>query len=124
MNFSNDKPIYLQIADHIKTLISKQHWWPGERIPSIRELALDIEVNPNTIAKTYNLLQEEGVIFNKRGLGYFVSEAAPENINGKDLKHFYSKSCPDFFAQMKRFNLSFESLKELYQTYLKELKQK
>ncbi len=76
MEFSNHQAIYLQIADQICESILMQHKLSGERIASVREMALQIEVNPNTVARAYSLLQEQGIIFNKRGLGFFIAETA------------------------------------------------
>ena len=62
MEFRKPKPIYKQIATYIIYQILENNWADGQRIPSVRELASDIEVNPNTVARTYNLLSDEGII--------------------------------------------------------------
>jgi GntR family transcriptional regulator len=74
MEFGDNNAIYLQIADHFCENILLQKWNPGDRIPSVREMAVSIEVNPNTVMRTFNYLQDKGIIFNKRGIGYFVTE--------------------------------------------------
>ena len=80
MNFKDNKAIYLQIADRIGDQILSGALTPDGKVPSVRELAAEIEVNANTVARTYDHLQQNGVIFTKRGLGYFVSPEAKEKI--------------------------------------------
>ena len=73
MEFDQHKPIYLQIADAICERILTGQWPEGDRIPSVRECGVSLEVNPNTVARSYDELSTEGIIHNKRGIGYFVS---------------------------------------------------
>ena len=80
MNFKDNKAIYLQIADRIGNQILSGTLTPDGKVPSVRELAAEIEVNANTVARTYDHLQQSGVIYTKRGLGYFVSPDAKEKI--------------------------------------------
>ena len=72
MEFSENKPIFVQIADRVHEGILRGSWTDEERIPSIREMAVETEVNPNTVTRTYSLLQEQGVVYNRRGIGYFI----------------------------------------------------
>ena len=76
MNFKDNKAIYLQIADRIGDQILSGTLTPEGKVPSVRELAAEIEVNANTVARTYDHLQQNGIIYTKRGLGYFVSPDA------------------------------------------------
>lgn len=122
MKFSGTKPIYLQISDHIKLMIEKKKWLPGERIPSIRELAVQIEVNPNTVSKTYSELQTEGIIFNKRGLGYFVSDTANHSIKEKGLDDFHKNDLPFIFDQMIRYGMNLKDLEPLFNQHKEKLK--
>lgn len=78
MEFNNKKSIYLQIADYFYENILRKQMNDNDRIPSVRELAIKIEVNPNTVMRTYQHLQEEQIIYNKRGIGYFIAEQAHE----------------------------------------------
>ena len=75
-----DRAIYLQIADRICDEVLSGALRPGERIPSVRSYAAAIEVNANTAMRAYDYLSGIEVIFNRRGIGYFVSENAPEKI--------------------------------------------
>ena len=84
MNFKDNKAIYLQIADRIGDQILSGALTPEGKVPSVRELAAEIEVNANTVARTYDHLQQNGVIYTKRGLGYFVSPDAQEAHAGRN----------------------------------------
>ncbi len=86
MDFENDKPIYIQLMDDIKAGIINESYLPGDRLPSIRDYAKDMMVNPNTGQKAYAELEQEGYIYSKRGIGYFVNED-PDTIN--KLKYDY-----------------------------------
>lgn len=110
MNFKGNKAIYLQIADFICENILLENWKNGERIPSVREFAVSIEVNPNTVMRTYSYLQVQGVIFNKRGIGYFISEDAHQKTLKLKKEEFMSKDLPEFIKKMKLLNIDPEDL--------------
>ena len=76
MEFTQPQAIYLQIGDYICENILRRSWHGGDRIPSIRELAMDVQVNPNTVTRTYAYLQDQGIIFNRRGIGYLSAAAS------------------------------------------------
>jgi DNA-binding transcriptional regulator YhcF (GntR family) len=76
MHFAESNPIYLQIADLLSDGVLTGRYGPGERIPSVREMAVTIEVNPNTVQRTYATLQEWSVVETRRGQGYFVADDA------------------------------------------------
>src|SRR5215469_16480111 len=76
MQFRESQPIYLQIADYVCEKILLKEWLPGQRIPSVRELAVQLEVNPNTVMRTYEFLQQESILFNQRGIGLFTADDA------------------------------------------------
>ena len=77
MEFKDNEAIYLQIAGYVSELILRGKWPPDSKIPSVRELAGDLQVNPNTVMRTYELLQSQNVLYNKRGIGFFVAPAGP-----------------------------------------------
>ncbi len=101
MNFKNNKAIYLQIADYICENILIEKWKSDERIASVREFAVDIEVNPNTVMRTYSFLQEKGIIYNKRGIGYFISDHAYKLTLQLKKEEFYNNDFPDFMKKIK-----------------------
>ena len=111
MEFKNSKSISLQIADNISEKIINGFFPVGEKIPSVRELAMDMGVNPNTIVRSYAELQARMIIENKRGIGYFVNENAQSIIFEWKRKDFFENDLPEFVRQMGVLNLSIEDLK-------------
>lgn len=102
MDFNADKPIFLQIADSVCDRILTGELKGEDRIPSVREFGADIGVNPNTVMRTYEKLTADGIIFNKRGIGYFVTPEAREQILAVQRKDFMEKDVP---AIRKRLEL-------------------
>ncbi len=117
MDFNEHKPIYLQIADNLSDKILRGEWLEEERIPSVRELGIDLEVNPNTIMRTYDYLQNSGVIYNKRGIGYFVSANANNNIKTSQKKQFIEDELITIFKKMELININIDEVVELYRKY-------
>lgn len=114
MDFDNGKPIYLQIVDFFYENILMKRWKEDERIPSVREVAMMVEVNPNTAIRAFNHLQDLEVIYNKRGIGYFVSEDGYAKVLGIKRKEFMQHMLPDVFKKMILLNISFDDLKNTY----------
>lgn len=114
MEFSQPKGIYLQIADRIRDRILQGEWQPGERIPSIRELAVDIGVNPNTVTKSYQSLMEREIIENQRGLGYFVADGAREKILADLKEEFIRDELPRIFEIMRLLDMEVDELAQHY----------
>lgn len=112
------KPIYLQIADKICDEIMMGTVHPGERIPSVREYAANLQVNANTMMRTYDYLSGEGVIFNRRGVGFFVEDGACGRIREMRQKAFFGGEIQDIFHRIKLLGITPEQLAELYSKYL------
>ena len=110
MEFNEPKSIYVQIADQICARILQKEWLSGERIPSIRELAVEQGVNPNTITKSYQLLLDKGVILNQRGRGYFVCGEASQIIQQEMKNKFIQDDIPEIIKTMQLLNISIEEL--------------
>ena len=100
MEFRDNQAIYLQIADLFCENILLGKWNPGDRIPSVREMAVETEVNPNTVMRTFTYLQEKGIIYNKRGIGYFVEEEGFEKTKALRKEVFVSQELPRLFSAM------------------------
>ncbi|MBL7066446.1 MAG: GntR family transcriptional regulator [Candidatus Marinimicrobia bacterium] len=114
MEFQKDQAIYLQIADLICENILSGDWTKEEKIPSVREMAVTIEVNPNTVMRTYAYLQEKGIIYNRRGIGYFISDDAKEITRTLKRKEFINTQLPQVFKMMDLLNIDFNELKTFY----------
>ncbi len=113
MNFKKPKAIYMQIADYLCESILAADLKGGDRIQSVREMAAQVEVNPNTVARTYSYLQEKEIIFNKRGVGYFVAADALEKTKTLKKEAFIKQFLPEVFKLMELLEISFEDLKQL-----------
>ncbi len=115
MDFKAKKAIYLQIADHVCEQILRSIWLPDRKIPSIRELAIDLAVNPNTVMRTYAYLEEKSIINKKRGIGYFVALDANKKITELKKEQFYHDELPIFFKTIELLGISFPELQKLYE---------
>ncbi len=118
MNFHSNKAIYIQIADLICEKILAGTFKEEERIPSVRELAVDLEVNPNTVMRTYEYLQDLDIISNKRGVGFFVKTNSIERVTIYLRKEFIEQELPNLFKNMKILAININELEKLYQQYL------
>jgi DNA-binding transcriptional regulator YhcF (GntR family) len=114
MEFNNNKAIYLQIADMICEKILLKTLKQDERIPSVREMAVQLEVNPNTVMRTYEFLQGHDIITNKRGVGYFVSAEGIVKATDYRKTEFLQKELPLLFKTTVLLNISFDELKQQY----------
>ena len=105
MNFNADKPIYLQIADTISDRILSGELKGEDRLPSVRDYGADIGVNPNTMMRVYERLTDDEVIYNKRGIGYFVSPDARDKILASKREEFLSNDVPAIKRRMELLGL-------------------
>lgn len=112
MEFKNSKSISVQIADDISEKVLSGALPVGEKIPSVRELAAEMGVNPNTIVRSYSELQMKEIIENQRGIGYFVTDKAVQIINDWKKKEFFETELPDFKKKVEVLNISFDELKK------------
>jgi len=115
MEFRQNQAIYLQIADHISERILSGTWKEGERVPSIREMSEAIEVNPNTVMRSYGYLQDLDIIYNRRGIGYFVAKDAYSKTLERKKRSFIRRELPRIFRTMDLLHLTCEDLKVLYE---------
>jgi len=121
MNFKDNKAIYLQIAERICDEILLDKYREEERIPSVREYAQVVEVNFNTVMRSFDYLQVSDIIFNKRGIGYFVSEGAKKKILSIRKKYFLENEINDFFRQIRMLDIPVEEIVNMYKQYIKQL---
>lgn len=119
MDFKGTKPIFLQIVDFMIQNIVSGNWLVDERIPSVRDFASSVEVNPNTVVRSYTYLQDKGIIYNKRGIGYFVSGSAVELINKYRKEEFIKNELPEMFKVIDVLDISFGEIEKLYKEHRK-----
>ena len=119
MQFRESQAIYLQIADYVCEKILLREWLPGERIPSVRELAVLLEVNPNTVMRTYEFLQQQEIIFNQRGIGFFTGPLAVKNATRYRKEVFIEKDLPQVFRNMFLLDMAPEDLIARFEKFKK-----
>lgn len=110
MTFTNEKPIYIQMADRLCDEILSGMYKDDDRIPSVREYAVLLEVNTNTAVKAYEQLAREEVIYNKRGLGYFVTPGAKKQILKARKQEFMKERLPELFRQMRLLDITIDDI--------------
>jgi DNA-binding transcriptional regulator YhcF (GntR family) len=112
-DFKLNKSIFMQIADNICNQVLEGRLKPGERVSSIRDLASDYEVNSNTVLRSYTILSDAGVIENKRGVGFFVTEDAEQKIRQRKRKEFFETDLPEFIGKVQLLKLNKNDLNGL-----------
>jgi DNA-binding transcriptional regulator YhcF (GntR family) len=114
MIFTNDKAIYIQMADRLCDEIISGQYEEDSRIPSVREYAVLLQVNTNTAMKAYDQLARDEIIYNKRGLGYFVKSGAKEKIITVRRKDFMEQQLPELFRNMRLLGISFDDIRSAW----------
>lgn len=114
MNWNDHKAIYLQIADQMVEDVLKGKTKAGDRALSVREMAAQIQVNPNTVVRSYGLLEQEGVLYNQRGIGYYIAENAMEKARKLKRREFMEETLPEVFKTMQLLEISLSDISELY----------
>lgn len=118
MDFRQNQPIYLQIAEYVCEQILLKKWQLGDRIPSIREIAVLLEVNPNTVQRAYDFLQQQLIIINKRGVGYFTEADAMERILTFRREQFLNNELPVFLRNLFLLKIDLKELKGHYDQFV------
>jgi len=116
----NGQAIYLQIADYICEKILLKEWKPEDKVPSVRELAMQLEVNPNTVMRTYDFLKQQEIINDKRGIGYFITGQAFKNAIAYRKTEFLEKELPTVFRIMNMLGLEPEDLATRFEKFKKQ----
>ena len=118
MDFTSNQPIYLQIADYVCEQILLKNWKLGDKIISIRELAIGMEVNPNTVQRAYDFLQQKNIITNKRGVGYFTEEDAMDRILAFRREQFMTNELPIFLKTIYLLKIDLRDVKAEYEKFV------
>lgn len=122
MEFKEPQAIYLQIAEYVCEKILLENWKPDEKILSVRELAVELEVNPNTAMRAYEFLQNREIIYNKRGIGFFVASDANEKVSVFRKQQFLESELPVFLKNMQILNISIQEIERYYTEFLNNKK--
>jgi len=113
MDFKDTKAIYLQIADYVCEQILLQRWRENDRILSVRELGVALEVNPNTALRAYDFLQNKEIILNKRGIGYFAADNAIAQVKRYKKQQFIENDLPEVLKTMQLLEMDFAELEKV-----------
>lgn len=123
MNFKESRAIYLQIADRICDDILLGQYEEEGRIPSVREYASTVEVNANTVMRSYEYLQSKEIIFNKRGIGFFVTSGAKTLIHSLRKEQFLKEEVDVFFRQLYTLGISIKEIEKMYYEFIQRQNQ-
>ena len=124
MQFNSSQSIYLQIADYVCERILLKEWRAEDKVPSVRDLAVQLEVNPNTVMRTYDWLQQSGIIYNQRGIGYFVAPGGLQAALLLKKKDFLEKDLPIVFRNLYLLGMKWEDLKEPFLQFKQQFSSK
>lgn len=120
MEFRENQAIYLQIAEYVCEQILLRKWQLGDKALSIRDLAVSLEVNPNTVQRAYDFLQQREIITTKRGIGYFIEEDALQRIKTFRKEQFIQFELPVFFRNLYLLNMDFKEVRQLYDAFIND----
>lgn len=120
MEFKETPAIYIQIAQYVCEQILLEKWKLGDKLISIRDMAVNMQVNPNTVQRAYDFLQQRDIIVNKRGVGYFIDDNAMEKILDFRREQFMENELPVFLRNVYLLNIDFREVKALYDQFIKD----
>ncbi|TSD65849.1 GntR family transcriptional regulator [Inquilinus sp. KBS0705] len=120
MEFREKQAIYLQIAEYVCEQILLKQWQLGSKILSIRDLAVMMEVNPNTVQRAYDFLQQREIITNRRGIGYFIEDGAIARVISFRKEQFIENELPVLFRSMYLLNIPLNDIKERYEEFIEK----
>ena len=120
MEFKENPAIYLQIAEYVCEQILLKKWKLGDKIISIRDLAISMEVNPNTVQRAYDFLQQRDIITNKRGVGYFIEADAMDRILTFRREQFMENELPVFMRNIYLLKIDFKEIKTLFEKFVQD----
>lgn len=120
MEFNEKQTIYLQIVDYVEEHILDGAWKEEEKILSVRDLAVELQVNPNTVMRAYEQLQQRGIVQNQRGVGHFVAPGAADLIREKRRETFIGQELPRLFRQMSLMKIRPEEVMKRYVQFTEE----
>ncbi len=110
INLTDGVPIYRQIVNQVKYLVASGLLLPGEELPPIRTLALQLKVTPNTIVKAYGELESSGVIHKRQGSGTFVSEARPQQVALRERRRVIEQRIDALLAEAHQLSFTPEEI--------------
>jgi len=120
LDFRSGVPIYIQISDQVRQMVSSGNLRPGDQLPTVRQLATEIRVNYNTVARAYRLLDETGLISTQQGRGTYIWETPSEETGERMRKEVLDELTRQFITQAKRLQYSREEISAAFVKLLSE----
>jgi DNA-binding transcriptional regulator YhcF (GntR family) len=117
MEFKDKHSIYIQIADRVCEKILLGIFREEDKIPSTREMAIELEVNPNTVIRTYEYLEQKEIIYNRRGIGYFIAANAKQKVMETLQNPFLEETLPDVFKTILLLEIDFKEVTARFEQY-------
>ena len=117
MEFRDNEAIYLQIAAYVGKNILLNKWPAEQKIPSVRDLAIELQVNLNTVMRSYEFLENLGAIYNKRGIGFFVSPDGYAKMKAYRRERFIQHELPQLFTNIYLLDIGQEELLQWYEQF-------
>lgn len=108
----SSRPIYLRIVDDAMGRILSGAWVADSRIPSVRELSVELSVNTHTVLKAFDILSDAGIIVSRRGMGYFLASDARQRVDDLRRREFYTETLPELAANMRSLGITLSDLAE------------
>jgi|SRR5450755_392627 GntR family transcriptional regulator len=124
MEFRDNQAVYLQIVDYVCEQILMKNWKIEEKILSIRDLAIELQVTPNTVQRSYDFIQQLEIISNQRGIGFFVEKDAIKKILTYKKEQFITKELPLIFKNMHLIKMDMKEIESLFNNYIKSISKK
>ncbi len=112
MDFKTDKPIYRQIIDYCFGRIMAGSWQPGAKVPSVRELAVQMAVNTHTVLKAFDQMQQSGIIVSRRGMGFFLADDARDRVDEQRRQEFFDTHLEELFREMDMLGIGIDDIAE------------
>jgi len=109
----SDKPIYLQIVSQISEAVARGHIYSGDKLPSVRKLASELVINPNTVARAYSVLEQTGLVTSRTGSGTFVSDPKLRNADAVNL-NILTERMDTLITRAVNIGIENKNLKEMF----------
>ena len=123
LDFRSGLPIYIQIMNQIEQQVSGETLKPGAQLPTVRELASELRINFNTVARAYRLLDEAGIISTQQGRGTYIMEKAPPEMEKRLRRQTLEALARQYIGEGKRLNFSDAELNQMVKEQLKSWKE-
>ena len=121
MEFQNTQPIFMQIVDVICDDVLRGKLKTDDQVPSVRELASAMQVNPNTVQRAIERLLQAEIVYSQRGRGNFLAEGAIEKIRTMRSKRFYDEQLPHIASEMKLLGITTEQISQKLQELMQQI---